>query len=87
MSACGPRMHKHDVCVGQSCAFDLFEWDVFSVPRHWGAGAGMAGELVAALKSVCDHPEFLLQAVAMHAILKPQCTWQVTEESKLSVAT
>lgn len=43
----------------------------------------MAGELVAALKSVCDDPEFLLQAVATHTLLKPQSTWQVTEASKL----
>jgi len=65
----------------------LFEWYFFLPCATGVAGAGMAGELVAALKSVCDDPEFLLQAVATHALLKPQCTWQVTEESKLSVVT
>lgn len=43
----------------------------------------MAGELVAALKSLCDDTDFLTSAVANHRLVKAQCAVQLTEAAKL----
>jgi hypothetical protein len=56
--------------------------DCFPASRR-GVGANMAGELVAALKSLCGDPDFLAAAVANHMLVKVQCALQLTEAAKL----
>ena len=79
VNACANMLYALDNLVPAICS----SGDV-SALHHWVAGAGMVGELVAALKTTCDEPAFLLQAVATHTLLKLQSTWQqVTEATNL----
>ena len=82
-------MHAVNACTNMLYALDnlvpaICSSGDFSALHHWVAGAGMVGELVAALKTTCDEPAFLLQAVATHTLLKLQSNWQqVTEATNL----